>query len=172
MPIGWMVCKLTINRVMTTPAATKIPFGSRDDRKAVESALTFAPKFDDNGLIAAIATDHQTNEVLMVAYMNEESLRMTLEIGEAVYFSRSRQEIWHKGATSGHVQKVKAISTDCDQDALVLKVEQVGAGCCHVGYPSCFYREVPLAGEVTDSDPYPLRQTGDQSYDPDKVYSK
>ncbi len=157
---------------MTTPAATNIPFASRDDRKAVESALAFAPKFDDNGLIVAIATDHLTNEVLMVAYMNEESLRMTLEIGDAVYYSRSRQEIWHKGATSGHVQKVKSISTDCDQDALVLKVEQIGAGCCHVGYPSCFYRDVPLAKDAADSESYPLTQTGDQSYDPNEVYKK
>jgi len=157
---------------MTSPDATKIPFASRADRKAVESALAFAPKFDDNGLIVAIACDHVTNDVLMVAYMNEESLRMTLEIGEAVYYSRSRQEIWHKGATSGHVQKVKSISTDCDQDALVLKVEQVGAGCCHVGYPSCFYRDVPLAKDVAESEVYPLTQTGDQSYDPNEVYKK
>ena len=157
---------------MSTPESTKVPFASRDDRKAVEAGLEFAPKFDADGLIVAIATDHETNEVLMVAYMNEESLRMTLQIGEAVYFSRSRQEIWHKGATSSHVQKVKSISTDCDQDALVLKVEQVGSGCCHVGYPSCFYREVPLADGVDGAQAYPLKQTGEQSYDPDAVYKK
>ncbi|QQL44915.1 phosphoribosyl-AMP cyclohydrolase [Sulfuriroseicoccus oceanibius] len=150
-----------------------LPFASRDDRKAVESALAFAPKFDENGLIVAIATDHVTNEVLMVAYMNEESLRKTLELGEAVYFSRSRQEIWHKGATSGHVQKVKEIKTDCDQDALVLKVEQIGSGCCHAGYPSCFYRAVPLESDVTATDgDYPLTQQSEQSYDPDAVYKK
>ena len=97
---------------------------------------------------------------------------MTLEIGDAVYYSRSRQEIWHKGATSGHVQKVKSISTDCDQDALVLKVEQVGAGCCHVGYLSCFYRDVPLAKDADDIESYPLTKTGDQSYDPNEVYKK
>lgn len=150
-----------------------LPFASRDDRKAVESALAFAPKFDENGLIVAIATDHLTNEVLMVAYMNEVSLHKTLELGEAVYFSRSRQEIWHKGATSGHVQKVKEIKTDCDQDALVLKVEQVGAGCCHAGYPSCFYRGVPLESDVTATDgDYPLTQQGTKSYDSDAVYKK
>ena len=117
-------------------------FGNRDDRRVVEHGLVFAPKFDQDGLITAVATDHRTGEVLMVAYMNAESLRLTLEKGEAVYFSRSRREIWHKGATSGHVQKVAEILTDCDQDALVLKVEQIGPGCCHNGYRSCFYRVV------------------------------
>jgi phosphoribosyl-AMP cyclohydrolase len=151
--------------IMSTSA--EITFGNRDDRKLVERGLTFSPKFDDHGLIVAIAQDADTNEVLMVAYMNEESLRRTLEIGEAVYFSRSRQEIWHKGATSGHTQIVEKILTDCDQDALVMKVRQQGPGCCHAGYRRCFYRNIQESG-----DPVTLKQEiEDQSYDPDKVYS-
>lgn len=145
----------------------EITFGSRDDKKLVETEPVFAPKFDNHGLIVAIAQDADTNEVLMVAYMNEDSLKQTLEIGEAVYFSRSRQEIWHKGATSGHTQTVEKILTDCDQDALVLKVRQKGPGCCHAGYRSCFYRNIQEAG-----DPVALGQEiEDQSYDPNKVYS-
>jgi phosphoribosyl-AMP cyclohydrolase len=146
------------------------PFASRDDRKAVENALAFAPKFDADGLIVAIATDWKTNEVLMVAYMNEEALRRTLEIGEAVYYSRSRKEQWHKGATSGHVQIVHEVLTDCDQDALVLKVEQKGPGCCHNGYRSCFYRRVPAAIAHTAS--YPLEKAAEPVFDAGKVYGK
>lgn len=147
-------------------SSTEIAFGSRDDRKAVENGLTFSPKFDEHGLIVAIAQDADTNEVLMVAYMNEESLRQTLEIGEAVYFSRSRQQLWHKGATSGHTQVVEKILTDCDQDALVLKVRQHGPGCCHAGYRSCFYRNIQEPGN-----PVALAQEiENQSYNPDEVY--
>lgn len=146
------------------------PFASRTDRKAVENALAFAPKFDSDGLIVAIATDWKTNEVLMVAYMNEESLRRTLEIGEAVYYSRSRKEQWHKGATSGHVQIIHEILTDCDQDALVLKVEQKGHGCCHNGYRSCFYRRVPVA--ASEAEAYPLEKAAEPVFDAGKVYGK
>ena len=153
---------------ITTAAAT-LRFGSRLDRKAVESGFEFAPKFDRDGLITAVATDSLTGEVLMVAYMNEESLRLTLALGEAVYFSRSRQELWHKGATSGHVQKVVEILTDCDQDALMLRVQQRGSGACHTGYRTCFYRRiVPATG-----DPVALQQIiEDRSYDPEAVYGK
>lgn len=148
------------------------PFASRDDRKAVEEGHALAPKFDEKGLITAVAQDATTNEILMVAYMNEESLRLTLRLGEAVYFSRSRQEIWHKGKTSGHVQKIKEIRVDCDQDCLLLKVEQTGPGCCHVGFRSCFYRSVPLAIHVQDEKVYQLAQAiGAKAYDPAKVYS-
>ncbi len=130
-------------------------FGSRDDRKAVENDLVLAPKFDENGLIPCVTTDAATGEVLMVAYMNAESLCKTLEIREAVYFSRSRQEIWHKGATSGEFQKVVEMRIDCDQDCIVLKVAQQGGGCCHVGHPSCFYRKVDLEN-LASSEVVPL----------------
>lgn len=98
-------------------------------------------KFDDNGLIPAVVQDAQTNAVLMVAYMNAESLRLTLETGEAVFWSRSRNELWHKGATSGNTQRVHEIRVDCDADTLLLRVEPAGAA-CHTGEYSCFYREL------------------------------
>jgi phosphoribosyl-AMP cyclohydrolase len=122
-----------------------IQFAARDSKATIENGLAFAPKFDENGLIPAIALDHATNEPLMVAYMNETSLKMTLALGEAVYWSRSRSEIWHKGKTSGEYQVVKEIRTDCDQDALILKVVQLGGGCCHTKNPTCFYRKVDMA---------------------------
>ncbi len=98
------------------------------DKKALEEGLVFTPKFDADGLIPAMAIDATTKEPLMLAYMNAESLGLTLELGEAVYWSRSRKELWHKGKTSGQVQKVVEIRTDCDQDALVVYVEQLGGG--------------------------------------------
>lgn len=99
-------------------------------------------KFDHSGLIAAIAQDYQTNEILMLAWMNKQAFDKTIETKQAHYWSRSRQELWHKGATSGHIQHVHEILIDCDQDALILKVEQQGSGACHTGRKSCFYREV------------------------------
>jgi phosphoribosyl-AMP cyclohydrolase len=101
--------------------------------KAIEQ-LTF----NDQGLIPAIAQDGATGEVLMMAWMNRESLARTVETGEAVYWSRSRQKLWHKGETSGNIQKVQEIRTDCDKDVLLLKIEQVGGAACHTGRRSCF----------------------------------
>jgi phosphoribosyl-AMP cyclohydrolase len=103
----------------------------------IEEGLGFVPKFDANGLITAISQDSVTGEVLMVAYMNEEALNLTLKTGKAVFFSRSRKKLWKKGEESGHVQKVQKILVDCDQDCLILKVS-VDQGQCHVGYQSCF----------------------------------
>lgn len=108
----------------------------------IDESLEFTPKFDENGLIPAIAQDYKTGEILMLAYMNAESLKKTRESGEAVYWSRSRQSLWKKGETSGHIQKVHQILTDCDQDAIILKIEQLGQSACHTGRKSCFYREV------------------------------
>jgi len=98
-------------------------------------------KFDSNGLIPAIAQDAKNGEVLMMAWMNDESLRLTLASGYATYFSRSRNSLWKKGDTSGHLQKVISISADCDFDCILLKVEQVGAA-CHTGERSCFFNEI------------------------------
>lgn len=103
-------------------------------------------KFDANGLITAVVQDHLTNEVLMVAYMNQEAVEQTLRTGRATYWSRSRQKFWIKGETSGHVQHVKGVFVDCDKDCLLVKVEQVGAA-CHEGYRSCFFREITEEGE-------------------------
>ena len=102
----------------------------------------------------------------MLAWMNEESLKETLRIGEAVYYSRSRKEIWHKGATSGHTQKVREIRTDCDQDVVLMYVNQQGAGACHTGRRTCFYRT------ISPGDPAALQFIGERTFDPDAVYGK
>lgn len=159
---------------MSEDITKNIRFGGREDRKAVEGGLDFAPKFDANGLITAVAVDAANGEVLMVAYMNEESLRRTLALGEAVYYSRSRQEIWHKGATSGHVQRVVEILTDCDQDALVLRVDQQGAGACHTGYRSCFFRSVKLDAPGAEGERAARLNPvyASKAYDAEAVYRK
>lgn len=150
-------------------ADSQITFASRDDKKQIEEGLQLAPKFDANGLIPTITTDFESGELLMVAYMNEEAFKKTIEIGEAVYYSRSRQEIWHKGLTSGHTQIVKEIRVDCDQDAVWLRVNQQGSGSCHVGYRSCFYRSVPFGEHAGDE--LKLAEDG-KTFDPEKVYGK
>lgn len=151
-------------------------FGERTDKKQIEEGDRLAPRFDRDGLIPVVTTDYQTHEVLMVAYMNAEALQKTIEIGEAVYWSRSRQELWHKGATSGLVQKVREMRIDCDQDTILLRVEMVGGACCHVGYRSCFYRSVPIAENAQSlgmNSPLPLTVTETSKvFDPEKVYGK
>jgi phosphoribosyl-AMP cyclohydrolase len=114
------------------------------DTNDIEEGLTFRPKFDANGLVTCVATDVATSEVLMVAHMNEEALRKTIASGDAWYYSRSRKSLWRKGETSGHVQRVVEMRMDCDQDAIWIRVEQVGAA-CHTGRHSCFYRKVEAA---------------------------
>jgi phosphoribosyl-AMP cyclohydrolase len=118
-------------------------FPSAASQHDLEHGSELAPRFDANGLIAAVATDAATGEVLMLAWMNAEALRKTLQTGEAHYFSRSRGELWHKGATSGQVQQVVEARIDCDQDAVWLKVRPQGdGGACHTGAKSCFYRVI------------------------------
>lgn len=119
-------------------------------------------KFDDKGLVGAIVQDAANGEVLMFAWMNRESLQMTLTEGRACYWSRSRRKLWIKGESSGHVQTIKSIRLDCDGDALLLSVEQSG-GACHTGYRSCFYR-------IADGERW--REDGDRIFDADKVYNK
>lgn len=104
----------------------------------------FAPRFNADGLVSAIAVDADSGEVLMTAWMNEEAVARTIESGEAWYWSRSRGELWHKGATSGQIQKVSEIRVDCDQDALLLRVRPQREGACHVGYRSCFFRSLQI----------------------------
>ena len=106
-----------------------------------EEGLAFQPKFDSSGLVTCVATDAATGDVLMVAHMNDEALRKTIASGEAWYFSRSRNALWRKGETSGQTQHVVEMRTDCDQDAVWIRVEQIGAA-CHTGRHSCFYRKV------------------------------
>jgi phosphoribosyl-AMP cyclohydrolase len=101
-----------------------------------------AIKWDENGLVPAIAQDAETGEVLMFAWMNREALARTAELGEAVYFSRSRRKLWHKGEESGHSQKVREIRTDCDSDVVLLKIDQTGGIACHTGRRSCFFNRL------------------------------
>ncbi len=123
----------------------KVRFYPRQSVEQVEEGCLFAPKFDENGLIPAVTTDFQTGEVLMHGYMNEQALALTVETGEAHYWSRSRKTLWRKGATSGLVQRVVELRVDDDQDCVWLRVEVAGLGAsCHVGYRSCFYRSVPI----------------------------
>jgi len=120
-------------------------FAAPGSAQEVEEGRTLTPKFDADGLITCVATDAQSGEVLMVAHMNAAALQKTLSTGEAWYFSRSRRALWRKGESSGHVQQVREIRIDCDQDAVWIRVEQKGPGACHTGRRSCFYRSVPLA---------------------------
>ncbi len=131
----------------------------------VEEGLTFQPKFDASGLVTCVATDVASGDVLMVAHMNDEALRKTIASGEAWYYSRSRKQLWKKGESSGHVQRVIEMRMDCDQDAVWIKVEQAGAA-CHTGRRSCFYRGVTGEGgeaKLTFID-------ADKVFDPAKVY--
>jgi phosphoribosyl-AMP cyclohydrolase len=119
------------------------PFPTAPSKDALEQGETLSPRFDANGLIAAVATHADTGEVLMLAWMNAEALEQTIATGEAHYFSRSRGELWRKGATSGQLQVVDELRVDCDQDAVWLKVRPQGdGGACHTGARSCFYRVV------------------------------
>lgn len=120
-------------------------YAARTSVEQVEEGRELAPRFDADGLIPVVTTDHESGEVLMVANMNAEAFAKTIELGEAVYYSRSRKQLWHKGATSGLVQKVREILVDDDQDAVWLRVDVQGGASCHVGYRSCFYRSVPIA---------------------------
>jgi len=115
------------------------------------------------GLVTAIAQDHASGEILMIAYMNREALQRTLEKGEVIYWSRSRQELWHKGEQSGNIQVLKQIYVDCDGDAVLVKVEQIGGAACHTGKRTCFFREIKN-GVFVD--------VGEQVFDPDEVYKK
>ena len=132
-----------------------------------EEGLSFQPKFDASGLVTCVATDAATGDVLMVAHMNDEALRKTIATGEAWYFSRSRKALWKKGESSGHTQRVVEMRTDCDQDAIWIKVEQVGAA-CHTGRQSCFYRAVTASDGGTQLS----FVDADRLFDPNAVYRK
>lgn len=142
-------------------------FQKRVTIEQVEEGTELAPKFDENGLIACVTTAANTGEVLMLGYMNEEALRKTIETGEAHYYSRSRKVLWHKGATSGLVQKVREMRIDDDQDAVWISVEIPGDASCHVGYRSCFYRAVPIGSVATRTLEF---KEAEKMFDPLKVY--
>jgi phosphoribosyl-AMP cyclohydrolase len=136
----------------------------------VELGEQLQPKFGPDGLIPCITTDHATNEVLMFAFMNAESLALTLRTGKASYWSRSRNKLWVKGEESGHSQLVKELRVDCDQDVLLLKVENVGGSACHNGYPSCFYRKLAAGADAAKPESLKLEFAAKRVFDPATVY--
>jgi phosphoribosyl-AMP cyclohydrolase len=154
----------------STPHAS-IAFSPRGSTKEIEEGGQLSPKFDADGLMPCAVTDRESGAVLMFAYMNAEALALTIETGEAHYWSRSRGELWRKGATSGHVQKVVELRVDCDQDALWMVVEQTGAA-CHVGYKSCFYRSIPIGAPIEIGVPSLGFTETAKTFDPASVYGK
>ncbi|MEO0558699.1 MAG: phosphoribosyl-AMP cyclohydrolase [Bacteroidota bacterium] len=160
---------------MSENVLSEIPFAPRTSVEQVEEGDELAPKFDENGCIPCIATHAETREVLMFAYMNAEALQLTIRSGLAHYWSRSRQKLWKKGETSGMFQHVQRMLIDDDQDCVILEVTltapAVGGdeASCHVGYRSCFYREVTLKPE-SDSELKLRFIEGEKSFDPEKVY--
>ena len=145
-------------------------FKKRENVAAIEEGKLLSPKFDNDGLIPVITTDYKTGEVLMHGYMNSEALKKTIETKEAYYWSRSRKEVWHKGETSGFVQKVIEIRIDDDQDSIWMSVDIGDGASCHVGYKSCFYRSVPL-GKIEKTEKIEMEfKDKKKKFDPKIVY--
>jgi phosphoribosyl-AMP cyclohydrolase len=157
--------------VTTLSSQSNSLFGARGSTRDIEEGARLTPKFDANGLIPCAVTDNESGAVLMFAYMNADALALTIETGQAHYWSRSRSELWRKGATSGHVQRVVELRVDCDQDALWMVVEQVGAA-CHVGYRSCFYRSIPVAAPTTEGLPDLEFTETEKAFDPGSVHGE
>ena len=147
----------------------EINFKKRVSVKQVEESVDLAPKFDENGLIPVVTTDYMSGEVLMQGYMNEDSFKKTIIIGEAVYYSRSRKTLWHKGKTSGLVQVIKEIRIDDDQDCVWLRVNVKGGASCHVGYRSCFYRSIPFGNQQKESQELRFEEK-EKVFDPKDIY--
>ena len=154
---------------MSGPAASDPLFGNRVTVEQVEEGNDLAPKFDASGFIPCVTTDFHSGEVLMVAVMNREALAKTIETGEAHYYSRSRRQLWHKGATSGLIQKVVEMRIDDDQDCVWLRVEIAGGASCHVGYRSCFYRKVPVGAARAGGAALEFTER-EKTFDPKAVY--
>lgn len=151
-----------------------VKFQARETIEQVEEGNELAPRFDDRGLITVVTTDADSGELLMQGYMSAAALQLTVSTGEAHYYSRSRQVLWHKGATSGLVQTVRELLIDDDQDCIWLRVDVAGGASCHVGYRSCFYRKVPVGRDFAAK-----QQNGhvalewtetEKVFDPDEVY--
>ena len=145
-------------------------FKKRENVADIEEGSLLSPKFDNDGLIPVITTCSKTKEILMHGYMNVEALKLTIETKEAHYWSRSRKQIWHKGKTSGFVQKIKEIRIDDDQDSVWLTVDIGDGASCHVGYRSCFYRSIPL-GKIENGRNIEMKfEEKEKKFDPEKVY--
>jgi len=151
-----------------------VRFRARKSIEQVEEGSELAPKFDDRGLITVVTTDVNSGELLMQGCMNAEALQLTIATGEAHYYSRSRQALWHKGATSGLVQSVRELLIDDDQDCIWLRVDVTGGASCHVGYRSCFYRKIPVGNDFASKQQQgnvELEWTDTEKvFDPDEVY--
>ncbi len=157
-------------RPESAESTASAPFAERTTVEQVEEGLALAPKFDADGLIPCVTTEAGTGDVLMLGYMNRDALQKTIATGEAHYWSRSRQRLWHKGKTSGLFQKVVEIRIDDDQDAVWLRVQVAGSGAsCHVGYRSCFYRSVELSSPRDEPARLVFVETG-RTFDPKDVY--
>ncbi|MEX0609892.1 MAG: phosphoribosyl-AMP cyclohydrolase [Balneolaceae bacterium] len=149
----------------------EITFKKRQTVEQVEEGTDLAPKFQENGLIPVVTTDFESGELLMHGYMNEEALKKSIELSEAVYYSRSREALWHKGATSGLVQTIKELRIDDDQDCVWLRVQVQGNGAsCHVGYRSCFYRSVPTGEDFAAKNGELHFEETEKVFDPKEVY--
>lgn len=151
-------------------SAASGPFTARGTARDIEEGASFAPKFDEAGVLAAVATDADSGDVLMLAWMDAAALALTIDTGHAHFYSRSRGRLWKKGEESGNVLEVVEMRTDCDQDAVWLKVRVAGAGAaCHTGRKSCFYRQVPLRSpDLAGLRMQPVG--GDPVFDPPLVY--
>lgn len=151
-----------------------VRFKARESIEQVEEGNDLAPKFDGRGLITVVTSDADSGELLMQGYMNTEALQLTIASGEAHYYSRSRQVLWHKGDTSGLVQKVRELLVDDDQDCIWLRVDVSGGASCHVGYRSCFYRKVPVGEDFASKQSeghVELEWTEtEKAFDPQEVY--
>jgi len=157
---------------MTCRIMSTFVFPARTSTADIELGTTLQPKFGPDGLIPCITSDHVTNEVLMFAYMNAESLAHTLKTGKATYWSRSRNKLWIKGEESGIAQLVKDLLVDCDQDVVLLKVENIGGAACHNGYKSCFYRKLASSANAEDPASLKLVFAARRVFDPSTVYKK
>ncbi|MDK2778269.1 MAG: phosphoribosyl-AMP cyclohydrolase [Pseudomonadota bacterium] len=150
------------------PAVT---FGERRSVEEVEEGTVLAPRFDERGLIACVTTDHASGDVLMLGYMNQQALQLTIQTGEAHYWSRTRQALWHKGAHSGLIHHVREMRIDDDQDTIWLQVSiPLSGASCHVGYHSCFYRRIPLADERRQGEAL-IYTEKTRRFDPQDVYA-
>lgn len=147
-------------------------FPSRTATAEIELGTTLQPKFGPDGLIPCITSDHATNEVLMFAFMNAEALAHTIKTKKATYWSRSRNKLWVKGEESGNAQLVKELLVDCDQDVVLLKVENIGGAACHNGYKSCFYRKLTAGADAGDAASLKLEFAARRVFDPATVYRK
>ena len=147
-------------------------FPARTTTAEIELGTTLQPKFGADGLIPCITQDVHTGDVLMFAFMNAESLARTIATRKATYWSRSRHKLWVKGEESGHAQLVKELLVDCDQDVILLKVENVGGAACHNGYKSCFYRKLADGAKADDPASLKLEYASRRVFDPASVYKK